>query len=154
MSYETAFRRVTKGGMTVEQALSTPVGMQTGRRPHSPQQRREAAQRRATLKYEKRHAGPRPQRVLPDSAPKHIQALRAEYCVKFMRGEIDQKILTVLKEYANERRATKDHLSRIPDEHAPRRYGRETTTVRDNSSRDDNQIDEGAAGNMGSFLRA
>ena len=153
MSYVTALQRVAKQGMTVEQALSTPVGMRTGRKPHSPQQRRATAQLRASIKRERR-AACRTERHLPDHAPKYIQLARAEYCMKFMRGEIDQKILTMLKDYANECRTTKKHLARVPDEHAPRRYGRETTTVRDNSSRDVDQIDEGAAENMGGFLRA
>jgi hypothetical protein len=152
MNYVTAYLRVKKG-MTIEQALSTPVKIRRGgRKAHTQQERCASAQRKAAVKkerYAERHA-----RIYPDHTPKHIQLARAEYCMKFMRGEIDQKTLTTLKDYANECRATREHLSRVPDEHAPRRYGRETATVRDNSSRDDDQIDEGAAGNMGSFLRA
>ena len=122
MNYVTAYQRV-KGGMTVEQALSTPVKIRRGgggRKAHTLQERLAAAQHRAAVRR-KRYS----KRLVPDSAPPRIRALRAEYCMKFMRGEADQKVLAKLQEYANECRTAKEHPARIPDEYAPRRYGRE-----------------------------
>jgi hypothetical protein len=151
MKYVTVLQRVAKQGMTVEQALSTPIGIKPGRKAHSPQKRRATAQLRARIKCERRALG-RTERHLPDTAPEHIQLARAEYCMKFMRGEIDQKILAKLKDYANEYRTAKKHLSGVSDEHAPSRYGRAATLVGNDSHRDAAQIDRGAAERLGSSL--
>ena len=80
INLSTVIRRITFGGMTREQALSTPVGMVRRGRNIS-------VARKEAIKRE---------RNLPDSAPKHIQLARAEYCMKFMRAEIDQKLLAKL----------------------------------------------------------
>jgi hypothetical protein len=105
MKYVTVLQRVRDVGMSIADAISTPVGMRTGRKPQSPKEKRASAQHKADVKRVKRRALGLVERVVEDRAPPRIRTLRAEFCVEFMRGKVDQKVLAELKGYANERRA-------------------------------------------------
>ena len=89
-----------------------------------------------------------------DKSPARIRRLRALLCDGFIKtGELDTAILTELKGYADECRASATHPDRVSPEHAARRYGRPRKDDGDHGRGNDHDTDAATARRVFQFLR-
>jgi hypothetical protein len=133
ISYATGYARVKRHGMSIADAIATPLKYVHGRRL--------ARKRRESYIQ------------FPDTSPSHIRGIRAALCDEFVKtGNLNPEFLAKLKDYANEYRSAKSNSKRVQTEHASSRSNQSSGDVQNDSGGIGMPLDTGACGQAANFL--